>query len=152
MPELVPPNWKVEAGAEVLAPPPPKLNPEPGPPWFEDWSPEAKGLLTPNWKLMPLPPPVAGVLLVPPKRLPPGLELAAGWLGVAPKVGAALLDCPKEKVGALLLLLLLLLAPKAGFAGDLSSCFMGLPSNMPLVPPSLFAGGDFGAPKRLVAG
>lgn len=152
------PNWKGDAAPVDGAVEAPKLKPltagfEAVPSGVAD----EKGLLKalfddpPALKLK-LAPPDAGAAGVvedaEPKLKPPLVLVSAGFEVFPNKLvepvarGAA----PKLKPPGPEVALEVLLLPREnrGFAGDLSSCFIGLPSNME----GADVGGDFGAPKR----
>jgi hypothetical protein len=85
-----------------------------------------------------------------PKLNPPLLEVLVAVCEALPKIPPDAGACdvlPKLKLAGVELPVFLFPIENRDFAGDLSSCFMGLPSNIE-VPPAE-AGGDFGAPNSL---
>lgn len=157
---LAPPNWKEVDPPVPGAEAPPKLKRLPGAdvdaaPALLPPTPDAKGLLNavpveavaaappePNWKLKP-PDPVFAVEEVPPKLIEPvALPVGAG-VDEPPNIPPGAAVVPKFSLGAEEPPLLPPL--NALFAGDGSSCFMGLPLKREPVG-AVIEGGDFGAP------
>jgi hypothetical protein len=102
-------------------------------------------------------PELKGLLMVPDeaaklKFMPPVFPLPAGGLDAGPNMlleGAGVeagavpeLGAFQEKIGAAAGVVVFPRLEKIGFAGDLSSCFIGLPSTMELLKD---VGGDLGA-------